>query len=133
MAPEAGEELEALVATWASGTRSGAASNGWPAKERGTSAMTPLARSILLVVCWWGDEPKMETGEPDPRTDGNALTRAGSPGELRLQATPTMGVSPKVMEMVPRVPSTCPANAHHMHVLKTSVVEGTQKMDLAQP
>ena len=42
-----------LMANSTSGIKSGQSSHLSPAKERRTSAITPLTRSTLQVVLWW--------------------------------------------------------------------------------
>ena len=59
MLPGPKGEAESLIANSSSGTRAGQSSARSPAKERKTSAMTPLTRSTLLVVLRWCGEPKM--------------------------------------------------------------------------
>jgi hypothetical protein len=46
-------DAESLITNSTSGTSSGQLSLRSLAKERSTSAITPLTRSTLLAVLWW--------------------------------------------------------------------------------
>jgi hypothetical protein len=52
-------EAESLMANSTSGMSDGQLSCRSETKERRTSAMTPLTRSVRALVLWWCGDPKM--------------------------------------------------------------------------